>query len=256
MVSIRRFAVSSAVICPSLLALACGAGPQPAVVFATVVFPKDQRAAAPPSDVSHVDSRHRAALQRVLEAAGRTVDSPRFKRYLSRLAEVAPALGSSPITGLKVHAVVFDVARLRPLPIVYRIGGETCKSRGGETARTGLGSAVAEMCIQPVVLQRAAAKEPEALACSVNTIVHEWTHTVPREESGMVYMFRDDDHDESSKPLVSYAIGSLAQCVFLEEQYGHLLTDEQMAWCIKSAGTIDFIYNTCASDWFSGVLSK
>jgi hypothetical protein len=86
-------------------------------------------------------------------------------------------------------------------------------------------------------------------ACFVNTIAHEWTHTILK---GTDEEFRDTDHLSSNVALVSYAVGSIAQCAYLERH--KILASEHFWDCVNAAGTNAFNGLTvCEHDaWMKG----
>ncbi|MFO0555412.1 MAG: hypothetical protein U0271_43950 [Polyangiaceae bacterium] len=87
----------------------------------------------------------------------------------------------------------------------------------------------------------------ESFACAINTIAHEWAHTIPDPSDAGVWLYQDDDHEGSDEALVSYAIGAIAQCVYLDMQ-GYRV-EEQFDECMRRVGTTTFNSTTCAAGW-------
>lgn len=197
----------------------------------------------------------REALVRADRAVARIVASDVFLRRLSGIEHMAPATGATPIAGGKVAAAY--VTQLRR--IEYRFGwsapwsdttASTYLRREGKDRR-------GVITLFGTTQSRLEREGIEVAACVINTLAHEWAHVVPADKASLESRFRDDDHAASALPLVSYTIGALAQCTFLEEHY---LFDAFAAaasapvrfdvWaCVDEVGTTGFDPSTCAAGW-------
>ena len=85
--------------------------------------------------------------------------------------------------------------------------------------------------------------EIEPYACAVATIAHEWAHAVVA--PGRPSESRYDDHERSRAegPLVSLAIGAVAQCAYLDRR--GFRVEERFESCVKGAAYIA----SCAGGW-------
>jgi hypothetical protein len=235
----------------SVLFVGCGgAGIQPPIAFSgTPASPWTP--VAPTEDLAPLEPGDRKALAAAIAEAKRVVALPGFGRRLLGLVAAATGIGGTKVTGLEVGRALFDPQRPNPVPVLYQAGGNSCDANSHETARTGLVWCGATTCIQPVVLQRAGQAAGEEMACAVNTIVHEWTHTVATDPKSVAQAYIDDNHKSSGAPLVSYTLGAIAQCAYLEDHYKRPLDDRSFAECVRTIGTTVFVYDTCESGWFA-----
>jgi len=108
-------------------------------------------------------------------------------------------------------------------------------------------------CLQAVTMKRAVGASTEERACAVNTIAHEWTHTIPNPQKTMDSLFQDGGHTGADKPLVSYTVGALAQCLYLTK-HEYPMDSEQLKTCVRRVGTITFIRNSCEKGWAKKLL--
>lgn len=94
-------------------------------------------------------------------------------------------------------------------------------------------------------IERAASVVIEEQACAVNTLAHEWTHTIPT-DTGYGSQYTDNGHGGAAQPLISYQLGSTAQCVYLKQQrYPEL----DLATCVQRVGTTAFNPSSCRDGW-------
>jgi hypothetical protein len=117
----------------------------------------------------------------------------------------------------------------------------------GETAVTGTVHGTAVMQLRTVVLDRFA-NTPDGRACTINTLAHEWTHTVTVNDT---VIYTDSGHNSVDVPLVSYTVGSLAQCVYLKRQRPQL----DVRACVDEVGTHDFCHRTCEAGWVDAFIA-
>ena len=122
-----------------------------------------------------------------------------------------------------------------------------------ETGHTGFPPAPCAVThLKASVVERWHGTDPAGMvsrACVINTIAHEWTHTLAQTDGHE--MVTDDGHEDSPYPLVSYTVGAVAQCAFLLD-YG-LLTPGHFEACVDGAGSRDFYENTCTLTWLNSI---
>jgi hypothetical protein len=178
-------------------------------------------------------------LAEAIAETKRVVQGDAFKRHLASIAQLYATVPGPAVSGAEVlRALESD-----EMQIVY----ERDTSGKDETASTGFGIDAGPQCPSCAVtsiveedLGRWAGTEPSGLihrACLINTLAHEWTHAIPGVDGKE--RFTDDGHKGSAHPLVSYTVGAVAQCSFLEEQNG-LLPAQLFEACVEAVGTRDF----------------
>lgn len=121
---------------------------------------------------------------------------------------------------------------------------------GSATATTETGVAAATTYLHACTLDRASCspggdRVPE-FACAVNTIAHEWTHTIPDDAGATLFLDRGHDGVTGKKKLVSYTVGALAQCLYLDT-HGYPVAD--VSRCVSNIGTSSFCAPTCTEAW-------
>ena len=122
----------------------------------------------------------------------------------------------------------------------------------GAIAKTERLADLAIIRLRPVVVKRWASDVVEAKACAINTVAHEWTHTVLSERGSTHFAYDDDGHEGSDKALVSYTVGAVAQCVFLQSvaiagKQPYAAIDVET--CVNSVGTTTFNVSSCNAGW-------
>lgn len=163
---------------------------------------------------------------------------------LPALAVRADANAATDVSGTTVATTVFGQSR----PIAYR----TAWRPDGVTASTALtmhaGSEGATVTLFTATTKRLRDRGHGASACVVNTLVHEWTHSA---RNGGDYAYEDDDHDSSPRPLVSYTVGAVAQCVYLVRHYRVHDPTATFALdrCVAAVGVRAFDPRSCVDDW-------
>jgi hypothetical protein len=199
-------------------------------------------------------------VEAVIKAASDVIWTPRFHDHLAALS-LRPTPDTPAIPGEDVYRayVGLDLTR-RPRATSYQ---PTCASGRGpscevevcekkllhrhsnQTASTDFPSATT--FLNQCTLDRATAdpaKDVEKFACAINTIAHEWTHVIP--DSAGNEWFLDRGRNPSSGMLVSYTVGAVVECTWLEAG-GYLPgTFEE---CVNAAGTNILKSLTCAKGW-------
>lgn len=175
----------------------------------------------------NLSSEAKAKLQRAIAATEEVVRSEAFQRRLASTTNLYDRTGGrlvSPDSLLKAYN--YD-----RLPVFYRQEGDqywagTSVKDGRATINLGARhiNRWTEDTSRTAIRRR---------ACIVNTIAHEWVHTVSA--SGADSLYLDDRRGRSRHPLVSYTVGSIAQCTVLEN---HRLLRHGMFWeCVETVGT-------------------
>lgn len=250
----------------ALCAGCCGSASSshlPVLPNAITALPEEDTGAAPAVDLGSIPAAVRPGLEQTVRLAQKTVQLRRFRDALRGLKHLATGNGDY-IDGTEVDKLLLGLASPGPARTRYFVSGiSDCKKHGHETARTGIEyeeggtalglTAVAETCLQVVVLQRAQAGTDGEVACAINTLVHEWMHTIPDapEPSKLVqpdYAFTDRGHGGSSGDLVSYTVGALAQCVYLEQRQVEIdpRSSVDLKVCLEQVGKWKFVADTCA----------
>lgn len=116
-------------------------------------------------------------------------------------------------------------------------------------AKTEVTPGLARVFLRLPTIDRAASAVVEEQACAVNTLAHEWTHTIPT-ASGYGSLYTDKGHKGAAYPLISYQVGSTAQCVYLK-QHGYPNLD--LAVCVQRVGTTAFNAASCRHGWAASV---
>ena len=191
------------------------------------------------------DETRTATIRYYHQAAAQVVESSDFALALAAIEALAVAPDSNQtISGAFVASRAFADAP----PIEYR----TKYRKGSVTASTALtdieGLPGATITLFTATLERFDDDGREATACVINTLVHEWTHTV---RDGDGFAFVDTGRGWSPRPLVSYTVGSVAQCVYLATRYREDLGGAEafdLPACIEAAGTVTFTA-ACDAGW-------
>lgn len=199
-----------------------------------------------------------ADIQALVDAAAAVVTSAAFHAHLAALTFRATPDLPADLPGEDVFRslVGFDAAS-RPRPVSY---APKCAHGSGplcpvakcthQTADTDWGAPTT--LLNECTFARAAARpaphsdDVEAFACAINTIAHEWTHTIPQAGDPAKERFLDRGHKPSTGMLASYTVGAVAQCTYLEAG-GHL--PETFEKCVDDAGTYILKPATCVKGW-------
>lgn len=228
-----------------LTPLGLAPSPEPAASWGLVMFP-----ALSFDQID--DSKDRDDLRALVAATGELAHSPQFQQALQTLPSLDT--GRPPPEGQK-EPLCTDARRAaeaffglgseqgaRRLPVAYTLVGNAWFS--GETASTAIGEQQATTRVHEVVLSRYRTGKPEAVACALNTMIHEWTHAIAQDTDTFVY--QDKNHGRGAMPLVSYTFGSVAQCVYLQT-HGH--ESLRLDVCVAAVGTRGFNQNSCSEKW-------
>jgi hypothetical protein len=173
-------------------------------------------------DLDALPQPQRSAVAQAVFLARQVVEDDRFREVLVSWNGLAAGDGTS-VSGATVESQLLGRVRPSPVRSRYFLGGVNCPKRGTETARTGIeldvsagattdvdANGAASTCLQEDVVDRAKPDQREgSIACAINTIVHEWMHTIPDrplrpEDRTPGFAFTDAGHKNAEGQLVSY----------------------------------------------------
>lgn len=229
---------------------------------------EDRQPQAPP--VASFDRLNRGTwnvdIRTVADAAARVIVSPRFHTHMAELTSLRAAPGASDVlTGEQVYRMYVGLdPTAKPAPTSF---APNLNSRGnvlpcehkfltrgtGQTGSTAFGAASGStVLLNQCTFDRARARpdsnpdDLEDFACAVNTVAHEWTHTIYGIEAPHAQLFRDRGRGHAKAPLVSYTVGAVVECTYLESG-NHL--PGTFAACLQAAGTTILKTETCRKGW-------
>lgn len=216
------------ILCGSFIS-GCGAvqpkplTPKPPVTFTPIALP----ATPEPALVGWKQKATEEKLKRAIKATSELIGSELFQSKLAALNDLHDGSNLSPVPSHELLSLYVE----KRLPAHYVQDGE------GYQAQTGTTPTCATINLGSKHVERWADGNSRAellrSACVVNTIAHEWTHTIPGHYDG--FRFVDGHHKRSANPLVSYTVGSVAHCAFLEK--AKLLRDDKFWECVEAVGT-------------------
>jgi hypothetical protein len=181
------------------------------------------------------------------------ITSDAFHQALAAMEPLEISAGGPWLTGEAVDLIYRGKTALKSLPVCYlRADGS-----GRETANTGIGTQCgntkgryAITSLHWVVLQRLG-QLPEGHGCAINTLAHEWTHSIVEPDTGAKQVFTDAGYQHHEEPIVSYTVGAVAQCVYLRRWRPLLDIDT----CVRTVGTHGFAACTCAAGWLDAFIA-
>ena len=186
----------------------------------------------------------------LIEQTQAIVSSAQFARHVdhSVLGWLGTPTSSESLSGTDVLLAYTGAAEKFRLPEI--IGYQAHSWFWGclwETADTEINPANgnATIKLQGCTMTRAAEKN-EPFACAINTMAHEWTHTISRSDSNAGYVFQDGEYT-AGLPLVSYHLGAVAQCTYLEVQ--GMIDSSRFDDCVKAVVGPPLDSATCAPGW-------
>lgn len=204
---------------------------------------------APPANVALMPDDERDAILLAHSRTAEVVTSDRFLSELCKLDDSHVGVRDPAMKGCEIARYYYGLVSQTPrLPIMYQHGGlsfletaHTTTSMRVEVKRGAPIQAHATIVLRSPVISRVEGSV-EAFACTVNTLAHEWTHAVSA--TGAESFFTDEDHKDSTVALVSYTVGSLAQCVFLD---AHGYSGMDLQACVREIGRMSFDQSTCSA---------
>lgn len=185
------------------------------------------------TDVAYSDEwglEERRKLSDAVAQAEAILGSPAFQRRLAALDDLHSSPKGPSVAG---RTLLLELLQQR-VPVLYTRG-----AKHSQTASTAVGKAgrTCTTLLGPENLDRWVSGEDvpsqARRACLINTLVHEWTHTI-LDDAGII-RYTDDKHQFSDRPLVSYGVGALAHCVYLEASGA---ISSAFVWaCVETVGT-------------------
>lgn len=166
-------------------------------------------------------------LREALEETSKVIESSGFQRRIVSIGAFYDGPDQAEIDGSTFLSLYLE----KRLAVTY------VKGHWGSAASTGIHSNKATTTLKTVHIERWPKGDSRAellrKACLVNTIAHEWTHAIAGPYDG--YRIVDADHAQFGHPLVSYTVGSVAHCAFLENK--GLLVENAFWQCVEDVGT-------------------
>jgi hypothetical protein len=199
-----------------------------------------------------------AAIKDAADEALKIISSPDFRKRLTAMNDLhAGTADTTPVKGTDVATIYLGLdgaAHQYPTSYVMKMIGPVVAPCGATADTvtndtTHVATARLRACTLDRAKRSAARKDDVAqFACAVNTIAHEWTHAIPADPGVAVRQrYTDDKHDPSSdEKLVSYTLGALAQCLYLDT---HDFPVRDVNDCIRQIGTSGFNSSTCKDAW-------
>ncbi|MFO0554277.1 MAG: hypothetical protein U0271_38205 [Polyangiaceae bacterium] len=173
----------------------------------------------------------------LIDAAKTVLTSLEFRANGLSLAKATPELWLSPVG----ERVTMDKALAAFLRVDNRYGPVSAILEWSDREVTGDRPGVpGEALIQlgRAKLAQWRSSREVTRSCAINSLVHEMTHTVTRHRPGYQMLFKDrgrSNHRE--RALVSYTLGSLAQCTYLRSN--------NIPACVAGWGTNIFNSSCC-----------
>ncbi|HWW86024.1 MAG TPA: hypothetical protein VNZ26_20655 [Vicinamibacterales bacterium] len=204
----------------------------------------------------------REAVDDAARAAANVIGTPLFRQQLQAIGDLDPQVNVPPTTGDVVANLYLGLDGTgRQFPTSYITSPKKCAGLfgiGGSTAITGVSGATkaATTTLHSCTTAHARAQGTSIgeFACAVNTLAHEWTHAIPLPENPNGSLYQDARHKNSGMGLVSYTVGAIAQCVYLEMQ--GFRVKEKFGECLDAVGTTRFDPNTCNDTWAEKIFGK
>lgn len=229
-----------------VLVAACAGGATGAIEPVTFIRPSKDPSVTLAPRLVRVDGAHADAIRAAHAAAQAVIETSTFAQALASvglLATAPDAAAANDVTGAMVATDAFAVAA----PIEYR----SVRRCGGTTASTALstieGAPGATITLFTATIDRLGARDRETTACVINTFVHEWTHVA---RAGNDFAYVDTGRGAATRPLVSYTVGAVAQCVYLAAQHRDSDGGEfALERCIGAAASVPLDPSTCVTGW-------
>jgi hypothetical protein len=190
----------------------------------------------------------RATLTEIVNATVQVITSDRFAERLAAIEQQQLWLSPGEDTLPPREVLEIYLGRhpsMRPVPTLVTV---TQKLFSGAPI-TGLSASPpirATIRLSTAELKRWRNGTPEGRSCAVNTVAHEITHTISERADRGWYVFADRGRAAATRaeqPLVSYVVGSVAQCTMLENENA---MDGDFAACVQKWGTNIFNSGDCS----------
>lgn len=207
----------------------------------------------------NADPKTQEAMTDLVEQTRKVITSPRFREHLSTYSKEPDLLLMSPTgdyeDGKTVLASYLGVlSQRRPVPVKI-LAGFNNEVPAASTVTCDAGTrAVVEL--GPVVLRRWKRGSSLSKSCAINALAHELAHTVVDFRGGEAWQPYKDEGTGwmwllGGKHVVSFAVGAIAQCTYLEQSGGLTTPFDQ---CVRDRGTQSFNASGCDADGESAEL--
>jgi hypothetical protein len=200
----------------------------------------------PPFDITisnQVTGPDRATLIEIINATLEVITGDTFADRLAAVDQqelwLSPSEGTMPPREV-VNAFLGRRPSMGPLPTVADLSRGVFGPRTPVADLYGRPVSSAKITLTKWELRRWRSGTPEGRSCAVNSAAHEIAHTIWNSADGGEQMFVDGDRKiatRHNRPLVSYMVGTVAQCTMLEKQ-GAL--GGPFAACVEKWGTNGF----------------
>ena len=164
------------------------------------------------------DPRWASQAQTLIDATRAVIESPRFRQVVLETSGLREsALGPSVDSRVLLAAYLGAQPRRGMLAADVTVADKHVASGTPGSTRVCVKDKVARIRLQPYVLRQWATISIDLKSCAINTLAHELTHTIV---DGDTPMFTDGHMGLArllSHRLASYGIGTIAQCVYLEQ---------------------------------------
>lgn len=233
----------------SFVAVACGPAPARAPVSAMPTAEPQIIPGIPAADLSALVGADRDNWKDTLDQTLAVIASEEFQTALSGYSALDPRKHAPDVRGADVLALYTRTSLTSGQLAAHYVS--TSDGCGSQTASTlwlprNRPYKFAQVSLNTCTRQRAASSDVYTRACAVNTAAHELTHTII--DNG-VEVFQDKGHGGASGRLVSYTVGAIAQCVYLD-QHGKLAEQKlSVSACVERVGPTFFDPHTCCADW-------
>ena len=246
--------------CSLLVMVAAGTAYAENPPITVVAHPRIAKTHVPAHDMTAtaLDAKHPAppgfadGLKHTLEDVDTLVASAEFLDALASVehADATPN-AKTPATGLDIEAAMFGPDSIM-LPVHFLVAPDD--NHKGDPAVTGFTTKVATITLLKNAVPRIVATDEGSRACSMNTIVHEFIHTIPVETGSRTFRFMDGKKT-AKRALASYVIGGVAQCTYLARAHAIALSASELAACIQATGTTIFVAH-CETGWFESFIKQ
>jgi hypothetical protein len=225
-------------------ALGCSGVQRPGLNAVARALPLPELA-KPSIDATIKDTEEKEEAQGLIDEMFLVIQSPEFSENLKQLDGGLSELWLSPFGET---ASVAEVARAY-LGQDRKSGPVPSTLVWGESEQTGPmeghpDKAVIELSRGKLAQWRSASTVHKS--CAINTLAHEFSHTVSSSVTDYAFLFVDRGRPWATfmdRPLASYTLGAVAQCTYLKRHGSELGLD--LKQCIQRWGTNNFYSADC-----------
>jgi hypothetical protein len=200
---------------------------------------------------AELDSDDHPAFQHAVAYTSDVVSTPEFRAVLARFDQLEVSAGGSWLTGGAVARIYAGHTTLKALEVCYEYregGGRVTADTRIDTHCDRVNDDYAVTRVSQIVLDRLD-QVPEGRACAINTFAHEWTHSIVGGDNHAI--FTDSGYQRYDDAIVSYTVGAVAQCVYLQRWRSQFDIDA----CVRAVGTHGFRACTCDPGWLDALIA-